>query len=341
MLAKNPESRPSSADLPAIMSRLANDPYRGGAPRVSLPPLHASNPFSGAEAHEAVRSVIRGGRDASYVGRLLSVLQARPRGVEVRSSHPADALMLLDVAREASDDRRDLVARITLPKPAMHLRDAIHRKLGLPPTDSIEDASSELFASVRSIDHNGVLEIYAPLGLSPRQRAEIDVLADAARVRGIVCAVATSPAAQPQAAGSDDAESLDGFVCIEAIVAGESQPEMQERLRLWIETATGGRFRFSPDGLRLAGHACCEGGRWWARVGCDSLLIAAAARLPVVTTWAVLGATTAQGGHWHDVHDVPPEWRRRPFVWPPEDLLQQLVRLRAAESPDRPRCEPT
>jgi hypothetical protein len=173
-----------------------------------------------------------------------------------------------------------------------------------------------LFAAAKHLEGRGVIEVYAPRGISDAQRAEVEILADAARARRMICVLVV-----PAPAG------IDGFRVVNAFGVAEESTELRERLERWMELATGGGFSFSADGLLLATHLCKQEGKWWARLARESMLIAGAARLPVVTSWAVQGAN-AQVMPLHESDDVPAEWRRPPRVWPSAAMAARLAELR-------------
>ncbi len=318
MMAKEADSRPSSRAVAESLRSMAANPYRPSVTPASLPKLAGANPFVSGGPEQAVRQTLRVGRDAAYLGEILSALRARPRGVEVVAPTTADALLFSEVAREHASERYVLVARLTLPSSQASLRELIIRKLQLAPDSALELACERLLEPARDAAGTALVEVCMPRDPSAEQCGELDVLVDLANRNSAPILVL---------AASGGARGFDGFRRIEISPAAEGLAELEARLSLWVELATGGQYTFSRDGLRLASAACREEARFWPRLAQDSVLIAAAAGLSLVTSWAVLGAR-AQPGPCHSVDDIPAAWRRRPTQWPSDEILARLSRLR-------------
>jgi hypothetical protein len=63
----------------------------------------------------------------------------------------------------------------------------------------------------------------------------------------------------------------------------------------------------------------------------NAVALADVAKMPLITTWCVLGAS-AHGERIRREGDVSPEWRSPPASWPSEELLAMLTELRAEMS---------
>jgi serine/threonine protein kinase len=317
MMAKDAESRPSSHLLSESLRALSDNPYRTATPQVSSPRLNATNPFVAGGGEQAARRTVRTGPDAVYISEFLSALRARPRGIELAAPTAAHALLLSDVALEHSSERHEFAVRLTLPNAGL-LHDLISRKLERVAPGSLSDACALLLEPARELAGRGLVEVCVRRALTEEQRRDLEVLVDAATAIDTACVLVGA---------SSELPALEGFRRVETLGAPALRFEHEERLALWIELATGGRYTFSRDGLRLAAEACEVDGRFWPRLAQDSLLIAAAAGLPVVTSWAVLGAC-AQAGPCHSIDDVPAAWRRRPSQWPTAEVAKRLAALR-------------
>ena len=317
MLAKNPEQRPTMGTALATLRELALDPYRTSNP--SSEPVRSlpSDPFVSGGSERALASALCQGKDFAFVSELAAALRTRPVGIELLAPSLAEALLLSEVTRSATTERCELVVRLMLTQPQLSIHDAILRKSGLIGDVPFVLACSRLLDSAREGGSVGVIEIGAPRGLTASQRRELDTLSDLAHQRGTVCVVC-APVAQ--------APDIGGFRRLEAF-ADFTLADHEARHAAWIEAATGGRVRFSRDALRVSGALCREEGKYWPDLLRDSLLIASAARLPVVTSWAVLAARS-QGGSLGSIDEVPAALRRRPVSWPPTDVQALLNRLR-------------
>jgi eukaryotic-like serine/threonine-protein kinase len=324
MLDKSPANRPSSDSLPRLLEQLAAEPYatpRVGDATPSVPQPFA--PFAPTGPERALREVLRSGRDVAYVTELLDLLSSAPLGVELRAPNAADALLLVDVAREVGAERRSVVARLTLPKPTTSLRDVVTRQLALRENLSFADACRHLLAHASRLSTSGLVVLHAPRGLGSALRFDVEALAAHAAAAGAKCVLAT-----PRDGAGSEAEPPAGFRRMSAFDSSESAQELAERLQLWLRFATGDRFHFSADALRLASHYCLREGRYWASLALQSLLIASAARLNVVTTWAVSGAHQ-QLAPWQEPREVPAAFRQRPLVWPTDAMAAELRRVHA------------
>jgi hypothetical protein len=177
-----------------------------------------------------------------------------------------------------------------------------------------------------------VVEVLAACPPSERQSAELVTFADAAAKSEIAIVLVASSEA-PFAPGSG---RLPGFEALHLPEAWLSAQEFGERVRLWLSAATAKRWDISTDALRLLRHVCCEHGHSWPQLLKDSLLISAAARLPLVTSWSVQAAQ-ARATPLHVVSDVPVEWRASPRRWPSPKMSALLSELRRAEQATEPR----
>jgi len=323
MFAKEPTARPDSQALPRALQELAAAPYAAPAGmRQDRAFAQVKSPFSSGGPERALREALRSGRDAAYVSELSDLLAGAVRGVEICAPTPADGLLLLDVAREVGDEERAVAARLTLSKPRATLAETIERQLTRCGAGTFADCCAELLRPVRLLGTGALIVLHAPRGLSAEQQREVSALAEMAVDVGALC-VLTRPL--PEA---DDAEPpLPGFARMLAFGVAEPARELEERLKLWLCITTAGKFRFSTDAVRLAAHYCRTEGRYWANLALQSLLIASAAQLEIVTSWAVAGAR-AQSSPWYDPREVPAAWRKRPLNWPTPSMASALSCLR-------------
>jgi serine/threonine protein kinase len=325
MLAKEPAARPSSDQLPRLLSALAESPYRSlAALRGENQASQPSSPFSDGGPLRAVREVLRSARDVTHVSELVQALSRTSRGVELCSQNPIDGLLLLDAAREVGAETRPVCGRLNLTKASASICEVIERQLGLPPSGDLAAACRSLLEPVRRSQTPSILVLHCPRGLSAEQSAELQSLCERATALGV-----TSLLLAPLPRAHDAEPSVpSGFERVIAFRALEDARELEERMRLWLRFATADRYHFSTDGLRLAAHYCRSEQRFWATLALQSLLIACAAELRVITSWAIEGAR-AQLTLWYDPSEVPAVWRKRPLAWPTPELLVLFEQLRA------------
>jgi hypothetical protein len=331
MMAKDPGARPSIASVVESLRALTQNPHRAATARARLSSDDAPNPLAGSSLEVAVRQTLQRGRDAVLLRDLVTALRARPRGIELITPNAADASLVSELARELAGERYVLYARLALPKPEASLNELIHRRLDLGSETTFETACERLLEPARDITGQAIVELCVARSPGPEQRRELETFARIADRRNVLC-IAIGP--------SDGPPALSGFHRIELFSPSDGLAEFEARLALWMELATAGRYAFSRDGLRLASALCREEGRSWSRLAHDSLLIAAAAGLPFVTTWAVLGARSL-GNPCHGVDDVPALSRRRPLSWPSGDAAALLARLRSTGEAALPRDRTT
>jgi serine/threonine protein kinase len=322
MLAKEAEQRPPSQELPALLRRLALAPHTPERPRREQTTLPAPSPFSSGGPERALREALRSGRDVAYVSELCERLAHATRGVELHSSTPSDGLLLLEIAREVGAEKRPICAQLTLTKPRSSLAEVIERRLSLTSSKPTESYAA-LLAPARRVGTGALLVVHAPRGLSAAQRRELATFSDLSASAGVLCVLVL-----PLGDGEETEEELPGFLRMRAFEAVEPARELEERFKLWLRFVTDDRFSFSTDALRLAAHYSRTDGRFWASLALQSLLIASAAELRVVTSWAVAGARN-NAMPWHDPSEVPAPWRRRPLSWPDPPMAAELSRLRA------------
>jgi hypothetical protein len=127
--------------------------------------------------------------------------------------------------------------------------------------------------------------------------------------------------------GVTDIESPDGCRLVRVPAAAKPWSGFVSRVRLWTHTATGERWDFTVDALRLLRHLCRQHGQGWPDLTQSSISIAAAARLPLVTSWAVQAAHLQIKGP-HTSAELPLEWRVAPRCWPTPELQARLAELR-------------
>jgi len=318
MMSKDAAARPASESLVAALRALADNPQRATTALVTTH-LPEKSPFNGEGPDSAVRATLRRGRDAAYLDDLVAALRAQPRGILLAAPTVADALLLSELARETPGNHHELFARLTLTKAHTTLSDVLQRRLELPLHAPFSELCERTLSPARELAGSPAVELCAPQGLAAEQWAELEEFVEVARRCNVACIVVVPKVCDgiPH-----------GFRQVTALLE-DALIEFEARLERWIEIATSGRYAFSRDGLRLAGAICKEEGSFWPRLAQDSVLFAAAAGLPVVTTWAVLNAR-AQATPCHSVDDVPAVFRRRPLNWPPPAVATLLMRLRSS-----------
>ena len=110
---------------------------------------------------------------------------------------------------------------------------------------------------------------------------------------------------------------------------GLSDEERAEYVRTWTATATGERFRWTDDALRLLRYTETTHKKPAQRLIHNAIMIAHGASMRLLTTWSVLGAD-AHADYIQTVNDIPLVWRSRPTMWPGPELLPLLHQLREA-----------
>jgi serine/threonine protein kinase len=325
MLAKDPALRPQSASqLARDLSTLARDP--GGQIRVPLKlrPRPPESPLLAGGSELGLAAALSQGPDRVYFERSLELLQAGPCALAFRALPSLEAQSLLRVALERCAPPQRVSLRLSLPTPATPFSELLRQKTSLPPDSPLARVCHQL-----GLEEPGpaspacVVEVHAAFPLSERQSAELSEFARAASAHEI-STVLFVPA---DAAGAGSPASFETLSLPGPRLAPR---EFNERVRLWMAAATGGRWDVSADGLRLLRHCCSEQGHFWPRLTQDSLLISAAARLPLVTSWAVQAAQS-RALPLHAPCDVPVEWRAAPRRWPSPQMQELLSTIRSAE----------
>lgn len=314
MLSKDPAARPTSQELPELLQQLALEPYRSQrstAPRS----IATETPFGPEGPERAAREALRRGRACSHVAELTRALDSGP-SLQLCSANPSDAQLLLDVVLADAPER--LLAKFLLLKPQLTLCQVIEHKLGLRATGSLAQACEHLADPARRRAAASLVALHAPRGVTAAQSAELEFVSNTLAPHGVRCVVTT-----PLPSSDEGQTSLPRLPRLRLFDADEDPREIEQRLELWLQLATAGRFHFSRDGLRLAAHSVLRDRRFWVGLGLHSLLIAAASRTRIVASWAVARARE-QTAAWHVPSDVPAALSKRPLCWPSRGGAQQL-----------------
>jgi len=325
MLSTSPSKRPSSATLPALLARLAQDPDQV----VEIDcrqAFDAASPITEAGTGRHQREALRRGRAGADVAELVGAIASRAHGVLLSAPRIDDAGLLLDVAREQLGPRYRLLLRDLL-TPHSKLRPQCARRLGIEPNVSLEVLARRLQPPTPAgTDEVRVLELHAPRGLIRSQLEELSELALAVHARGVTCVLTMPEGELPEQVDSEESP-LPGFVHVAAWPGGETREELERRLQVWLELASDGGKRFSRDGLSFAALLCAREGHHWAKLAYRSLLVATAARMPFVTSWSVLGASTLPPG-FESIEQLPAALRNSPSTWPIAEFSARLASLR-------------
>jgi hypothetical protein len=145
----------------------------------------------------------------------------------------------------------------------------------------------------------------------------------------VTCVVVVPERELPEPAAPGD-QQLPGFIHVAAWRGGETQDELESRLRIWLELASARQQEFSRDGLSMATLLCRREGHHWAKLAYRSLLISKAARMRFVTSWSVLGASTLPAG-FESIEQLPALLRKAPSVWPNAELATRFADLHAGD----------
>jgi hypothetical protein len=270
-------------------------------------------------------------------------LQAKRSAIRLRAGAPAESRTLLRLALARREPSPRVALRLELPTPATGLLALLRQRASCAPNTSLDRLCAQLASAPASVPTGPCLvEIHAAALLSTHQAAElVEFVAVASAYDILTLLLETS-----DGSAAKDSEALPAFELLSLPAAARDAAHFQERVRLWLGAATAERWRISADGMRVLRHSC-EQGATWRQLLQDSLLISAAARLPVITSWAVQAARVT-AGPLHDVGDVPAEFRTPPRRWPSPKMMGLLAELRAAElspnlqpQPERPSLERT
>jgi serine/threonine protein kinase len=309
MLAKDPAQRPTSKELPKLLGELGRAPYRYPPRKKPTDTASLAALFSAGGPSHALREVFRSGRDRVYASELIERL-TRGESLELSSTNSADGCVLLDVAMQGGG-RWQLLARLTLIKTQVSLCEVIEQKLGLASSGTLAEACEHLVDPARRSGSEAVVVLHAPRGLTREQRDEVKFVVQTLEPHQVRCVLITPVGESPSA--EDEASGLKRLIVFEP---QEDTSELEQRLELWLRETTGGKFSFSFDGKQLLAELCSESGRFWGTLALQSLFVASAAGMRVVTSWAVQRACD-QPVLWHDPSEVPAALRKRPLNWPP------------------------
>jgi len=333
MLAKDPAQRPQSArQLARDLSALARDPNgQLHVPLMSRRPSPLS-PLLAGGSERGLEAALRQGPDRVYFERLLELLQAGSSAIALRAAPLLEAKAVLGIALERCTPARRVSSRVVLPTPAAPLSELLRQKTSVPAASSLAQVCQQLaLEEPLHASTPSVVEVHATFALSAEQSAELAAFARAATAHEITTVLFAPSGDAP--GNLDSGSAPPGFESLCLPGAGfDGAREFAERAGLWLAAATGQRWDVSADALRLLRHCCRAQGHFWPRLLQDSLLISAAARLPVVTTWAV-HAAQLRSVPLHAPSDVPVEWRAAPRRWPSPQMAELLLRIRRAEQP--------
>jgi protein kinase-like protein len=323
MMAKDPAARPTSdAQLSRELLELSREPHRQR--RISLPARARDlpSPFVPGGLEEALPFTLGRGPDALVLDQLIGLLLGEPGGIHLAAEQAGDAERLLGVAIERCYPRPAVVARLALPTPDAKLATLLRKRSDVSPTASIAEALEQL-PKLGPLDapQRRVIEIRATSALGAAQVLEIGALvAEAARLE--IRTVLLAPVS-----GTTDIASPEGCRLVRVPTAAKPWSGFVSRVRLWTDTATGERWDFSVDALRLLRDLCRQHGQGWPDLTQSSISIAATARLPLVTSWAVQAAHLQIKGPLAGA-ELPLEWRVAPRCWPSPELQARLAELR-------------
>lgn len=322
MMAKDPAARPASnGQLSRELLELARDPHRPRRASVPPKPREAASPFVPGGLDQALSHALARGPDASTVDQLVAALMAEPAGIQVAAELTSDAERLLGVALERCSPRPEVVARVSLPTPDAKLGQLLRQRSNAAPLASLAQVLEQLPAlGPPGASPRRLIVIHAVHALGAAQVLDLLQLEAEAALQGI-CSVLIGAAGAAAAGYAADSK----LVRVSPATARFSA--FITRVRLWTQTATAERWDFSVDALLLLRHFSRQHGPSWPELAQISLAIAAAARLPLVTSWAVQAAHQQLTGQ-HPSAEVPRESRTSPRRWPSADVLSTLATLR-------------
>jgi len=326
MMAKDPAARPvSDGQLSRELLALAHDPNRSRRGSLSHRSKESPNPFVAEGQALALDFALSRGPDAPYLDKLVAALSAGPRGVQLSESQPGAAELLLRVALDRCTPSPERLGRVSVTAPTANLGELLRHKAqppfatSHPPTYPAQPSPS---ASVPG--SHRLLEVEAADGLTPLQTRELAAFLESAFGYATTIVLIRSNAAP---SGSAMTPALPGLLVLDLPRHDAPFCDFVERVRLWTSVATGGRWDFTSDALRVLRHLCRRPGCLWPELTRDSLWLAAGARLPIVTSWAVR-ATQAQASAAGAQGEMPGDWRHVPRRWPTPEAFSMLAGLR-------------
>jgi hypothetical protein len=322
MLAKNPEARPVSDErLSRELFELSRDPHRQR--RASLPARarDVPSPFAPGALERALQVSSSGGPDAPLVDRIVALLSGDAANILLVESHPGEADGFLCAAIERCNPMPSIVARVTLSAPETRLAALLLKRPDVSAIASIDDALEQLpAAGIAGAGPRRLIEIRLACTLSLAQKRELEALNAEATRRGLgTIIIGRMPDARTVA-------DLAGVTVVRLPAGDVPWLEFVERMRLWTHAATDERWDFTVDALRLSRHLCREHGHGWRELAQASISMAAAARLPVVTSWAVRAAELQMSGRLE--RSEPTQWYVAPRRWPSPEVAELLAKLR-------------
>ena len=328
MLAKDPAQRPPSCsqlalDL-ALLARDPTTPLRSSSPARSRAP---QSPLVAGGAERGLEVALGEGPDRVYLERLLELLQPGRAAIQLQAAPLVEARALLRVALGRCMPPRRVALRLEISTPAAVLPALLRQRAGAAAALPLEKICQQLVAEQHASSSGPcVIEVQMTVVPSARQTADLRAFADLAAESQIAIVLVSSSSE----AGPEGSDALPGFELLRMPPAWLSAHDFAERVRLWLAAASAQRWQASADALRLLRHGCREQGYAWTQLTQDSLLISAAARLPLLTSWAVQAAL-ARASPLHALSEVPAEWRAPPRRWPSPQLLGLLCELRAED----------
>jgi serine/threonine protein kinase len=326
MMAKDPALRPGSASqLARELSALARDPNCRLQPARSSGRPAPASPMIARGAEHGLEAAWCRGPDRIYLERLLELLHSRRSAIRLQGP-AAEGKTLLRLALARCEPNPRVVLRLELPTPGTQLQTLVRQRSNSAPNTPLDRVCAQLASAPPGVPAGPCLvEIHSAGRLSMARAAELVAFVAVASSHEILTILLEA---------SDDgcvgeAAALPAFELLPLpAVAGDTR-DFEERVKLWLAAATSDRWRISADGMRVLRHTCAQS-TGWRQLLQDSLLISAAARLPVVTSWAVQAAH-ACAGPLHDVSDVPAELRAAPRRWPSPKMTALVAELRGAE----------
>jgi hypothetical protein len=323
MMAKDPAARPvSDVQLSRELLELSRDPYR--ARRASTParPREPASPFSPGGLDQALLQALADGPDASTLDQIVGLLMAEPVAVWLAADHAGDAERLLGVAFERCSPRPEVVVRVNLPTPDAKLGQLLRQRSNAGPMVPIARVVEQLplLGTAGSSPRRWIV-VQTAHALGTAQVLELAQLNAEAVRQGIGCLLIAP-------AGAGEAGDAAGARLVRVAAATVPWSAFIARVRLWTRAATGERWDFSADALRLLRHFSRQHDQSWPELTQISISIAAAERLPLVTSWAVQAAHLQTAAK-HTGAEPPRESRVAPRRWPSADMMITLAALRA------------
>lgn len=327
MLDKQPAARPSARDVSSELTQLMRNPHRARTP-LSLGAPQLSEPCGPESLQRALHVALDAAPERHFVREIGALLERERHAIVLLSDPEADTEPFLSSALRSCPVPYTQLAKLAFEQDGSRLVELTRAGSTGRAHDGLDRALTALAPSQAPVARP-LLNVQLPAKLVAEQERQLSEILRCALTRNVTL-VLTGPTVL--GAHFTDAAAPHA---VADVIHLPSTSSLRARLQRWISTASAERYTFTSDALRVFCHLHAREAHPWTRLARSSLLVAAAAGLPLVTSWAVL---TAAGipRELRELMDVPASARVRPLRWPSEEGMRLLTELREAEAECRP-----